>query len=151
MDSTRQQPSAPSLETIHTKRVPTLKYVPKQLRSLWAQCLSRGLASATYHNDVSQWGEQQMLVKCVLCAPLRAGKQHQSQRIAFTRQRLQRWINGERATLWQDIPNDKPQRKSKSLSAEVDKALRHKRCDYFCREGADSKACKSLYAPALRP
>ena len=91
-----------------------------------------------------------MLAKCVLCAPLRAGKQHQSQRIAFTRQRLQRWLNGERATLWQDLPAYKAPQRKECHSDTVRQALRHKRCEEFCREGADAKACKALYCPGSR-
>ena len=143
-----RQPALPSLEAVHTKHVPVLKYIPKQLRPLWAQCLSRGIASCSFHNDIRRWTEQQMLAKCVLCTPPRAGKQHQNQRLAFTRHRLQRWLDGERASLWQDIPSYRSSKQSRTQPPQVETALRHKRCEDFCREGADSKACKALHAPA---
>ena len=145
-EQARLQPALPTMEAVHTKRVPVLKYIPKQLRGQWSRCLSQTLASTAHHNSVGQGVEQQMLAKCVLCAPLRAGKQHQSQRVAFTRQRLQRWLDGERASLWQDIPSYRLQSKPKLTTAAHEKALRHKRCEELCREGADSQACRSLYA-----
>ena len=83
LGSSRQQPALPSNEAIHTKHVPTLKYVPKQLRTLWAQCVSRTLAGSVYHNDPIRLAEQQMLTKCVLCAPVRAGKQRDGVRAYF--------------------------------------------------------------------
>ena len=50
--ASRSQPSLPSLEEVHTKRVPVIKFIPKQLRPMWAQCLSRALATTTCHyND----------------------------------------------------------------------------------------------------
>ena len=145
------QPTLPSLETVHTKHVPTLKYVPKQLRTMWSQCLARSLAAVAHHNDLQHWVELQMLTKCVLCAPARAGKQHSSQRLAFTRSRLQKWLDGERSTLWQSLPTYKKQGGSNSSSSNpsLQKALKQKRCEDFCREGADSKACKALTSAGL--
>ena len=63
------QPAMPSLEEVHTRSVPVLKFIPKQLRGLWGQCLSKSLATATFHNDVPHWLVLEMLTKCVLCAP----------------------------------------------------------------------------------
>ena len=89
-----------------------------------------------------------MLSKCVLCTPPRAGKQHANQRIAFTRQRLQRWLAGDRATLWRDIPNyTRKTQHDKSDVATI--CLRQSRCINLCGEGADSKACKSLTSEPL--
>ena len=121
------------MEDVHRRRVPVLKYIPKQLRPLWSQCLAKALANCSHFNDVAHWVELQMLAKCVLCAPLRGGKQHENQRLAFTRHRLQRWLDGERANLWRDIPNYRPPRRDKPTTPEVEKALRHKRCEDLCR------------------
>ena len=138
----------PSLRDVHMRPIPVIKYVPKQLRGLWSQCVSRALANAEFHNDVASWTALQMLTKSVLCAPPRAGKQHQNQRIAFTRARMQRWLDGEYAALWQDLPTYRVG-KRKVFTEEAESYMRHKRCEDLCREGADSKACKALCAPGL--
>ena len=144
-----RQPILPSISHIHTKRVPVLKFVPKQLRGMWAQCVSKTMASTAFHNDMTSWAHQQMLAKCVLCAPARSGQQHVNQRVAFTRHRLQRWLDGDRAALWQDIPNYKPPKPRQAMTPAHETALKHQRCDDLCREGADSNACKALYSPGL--
>ena len=61
--------SFPSLDIIHGRFIPTVRHVPKDLRRLWAQCLSRSVARAVWANDVRAWSELQMLPKCVLCSP----------------------------------------------------------------------------------
>ena len=126
-----------------------LKWVAKKLRHLWAQCFARALSSAAFHNDVAHWTELQMLPKATLCAPLRAGKQHQAQRVAFTRQRLHRWRDGERGAVWQDIPSYTQARKRSHVTPEMDKAMRQQRCAELCGDGAISQACKTLYSPEL--
>ena len=73
----------------------------------------------------------------------------ENQRVAFTRQRLQRWLDGERATLWQDIPRYKAVRRKQDMTEDYEKSLRHRRCMDLCREGADSNSCKALYKPDL--
>jgi len=108
------------------------------------------VAAATFHNNPTYWTETQMLTKSVLCAPPRAGAQHTNQRVAFTRSRLERWLDGERASLWQDLPTVRVSGKRKRANnAVVDKALSQLRCDGLCREGADSKACQALGSSGL--
>ena len=104
----------------------------------------RSLANAEARNDVAAWTEHQMLTKCALCAPPRAGKEHANQRLAFTRARLRRWLEGERATLWQDVPRYRAKPQTRAMSAQAEQALRQQRCADFCAEGADAKACQAL-------
>jgi hypothetical protein len=59
---------------------------------------------------------------------------------------MQRWLNGEAASLWQDIPFYKKPAVRKNVTPDLEKALRQHRCDASCREGADAKACKALFA-----
>ena len=100
--------SLPSLSVIHERYVPTIKNIPKVLRSLFAQCLTKALAQAVWTNNDASWTELQMLPKCTLCSPIRGGKAHYSKRLAWTRGRLTRWLAGERFQLWQDLPQYKP-------------------------------------------
>ena len=89
-----------------------------------------------------------MLTKCTLCSPPRAGKEHKNQRVAFTRSRLNRWLDGDRATLWQDIPCYRTrQQRTRVMSAQAEQGIRQKRCMDRCGEGADSKACQALIQP----
>ena len=133
--------SLPSMEKIFPRKVPVWRHIPKQLRALWAQCLARSAASAAHSNGDASWSELSMLAKCTLCAPTRGGKKHKNQRIAFTRSRLQRWLAGERSSLWNDIPtyhNNARQR------APTSKQSQHHRCIELCREGAQAKSCNAL-------
>ena len=111
-----QQPKPlPSLSEVHKWFVPTVKSVPLSLRRLWAQCLVRALAQVVWANNVTVWTELLMLPKCTLCVPIRGGKSHTSQRLAWTRGRLQRWLAGERTELWDDLPvykRPKPKKQS---------------------------------------
>eukprot|EP00973_Karenia_brevis_P055304 7689215-Karenia_brevis.AAC.1 len=75
-----------------------------------------------------------MLSKCVLCSPLRAGKSHKNQRIAWTRARLTRWLDGERGELWCDLPNYSPPRQKRASEA-AQEARKHQRCINLAREG----------------
>ena len=78
--------------------------------------------------------------------PVPGGKSHSSQRLAWTRGRLQRWLAGERSNLWQDLPQYKrPQ--SKHHSGETARKQRQDRCIALTGEGGYSNACKALISP----
>ena len=120
-----------------------LRHIPKELRTLWVRCLIRTVAHTVFHNTESAWQELQMLPKAVLCNPPRAGKSHTSQRTAFTRRRLDRWLSGERSSLWNDLPQYNAPR-PKRLSPEGDKNRRAQRCIDLVSEGGLGAACKAL-------
>ena len=52
------RPPLPSLEEIHSRYTPTLKHVPKELRSLWARCVAKTAATTAWHNTLEAWQEQ---------------------------------------------------------------------------------------------
>ena len=112
-----------SLLEVHKKFVPTIRNIALSLRSLWAQCLAKAFANATWNNDIASWTELQMLAKCTLCLPPRAGKSHKSQRLSWTRNCLSRCLAGELATLWQDLPKYQPPRK-RQFSEKASKKAR---------------------------
>lgn len=119
--SAQERIALPSLADIYGKFVLTLRNIPVSLRSLWAQCLKKSLALAVWHNNEASWAELQMLAKCTLCQPPRAGKSHKSKRLNWTRNRLLRWLNGERTELWNDLQNsNRPQ--PKQVSTEISKS-----------------------------
>ena len=72
-------------------------------------------------HNVHAWSEVAMLSKCVLCSAPCAGKGHELQRKGFTRGYLQRWLAGERATLWLDLPRYKPPKQKRETGAKVEK------------------------------
>lgn len=74
----------PSLAEIHERFVPTIKNIPRLIRRLFAQCLTKSLAQAVWSNNHTSWTELQMLAKCTLCQPPCAGKSHVSQRLTVT-------------------------------------------------------------------
>ena len=145
VDTSESPPASagPMLSDISTRYVPLVRSIPKELHPLWARCLSRAVADAVFNNSLEAFRDLQMLSKCVLCTCPRAGKAHSSQRVAFTRGRLNRWLRGERASLWRDMPQYTPP-KAKRTSAEGDKHRRAQRCIDLCGEGGDSAACKAL-------
>ena len=137
------QDSLPSLHEIHQDFVPTIRNVPLCLRRLWAQCLAKAFAQASWTNDVTSWTELQMLAKCTLCRPPRGGKSHLSQRLSWTRNRLNHWLAGERSQLWHDLPKYQRPR-NKSYSEEAGVKARQDRCVSLASEGGFAQACNSL-------
>ena len=139
---TQEQGNLPSLSDVHERFVPTIKNIRLGLRRLWAQCLVKTLAQAVWTNSEADWTALQMLPKCTLCRQVRGGKSHRSQRMEWTRGRLQRWLAGERASLWHDLPlYRRPQTKDSA------RAQQHQRCIALTSEGGYSNACKALTSP----
>jgi len=85
-----------------------------------------------------------MLPKCVLCSPRRGGRKHQRTAAAFTIERLKRWNDGERASLWASRPQ--PQRPhGRDMTAEQKRDF----ATGLAREGFDKKACTALLSHGL--
>ena len=72
-------------------------------RHAWAQVLTRALATVAHRNDDKAWRELCMLPKCVLCVPTQGGRQHRKATAAYTLDRLHRWQEGERLSLWDSL------------------------------------------------
>ena len=135
----------PSLAAVQAAATPTLRHVPSAARYLWGQALTRALAKAVHHNDERSWVELFMLPKSVLCAPGRGGRKHQRAAAAFTMDRLQRWHEGERGSLWQSRPVATSKRRSPTHSDRQELATG------LAREGFDGKACAALLSEGLCP
>ena len=69
-----------------------------------------------------------------------------SQRLTWSRGRLLRWLAGERAQLWLDLPQYKHP-KPRKYSAEADLIRRQEKCISLTGEGGFSNACQSLVSP----
>jgi hypothetical protein len=63
-----------------------------------------------------------MLPQCVLCPPPRRGRKHQRAAAAYTVDRMQRWLEGERQSLWAARPEG-PRRLPRERTAEERRSL----------------------------
>ena len=136
----------PTFDAIQAGGVRTLRHVPAAARSLWGRALSHALASVAHHNDERAWREFLMLPQCVLCPPPRGGRRHHKAAAAYTQDRLQRWLEGDRRALWEDrhqAPQSALRKRSAAQQRELAVAL--------TREGFDRKACNALVQEGLCP
>ncbi|CAE7225374.1 unnamed protein product [Symbiodinium natans] len=136
----------PSFEAIQAARTATLRHVPAKARHLWNQLLARALAAVAHRNDEEAWRELLMLPQSVLCAPARRGKKHARAVAAFVLDRMQRWQEGERRSLWDTRPQHR-QRCSAVPTPEERRGL----AEAWGREGFDRKACAALLSKGLCP
>ena len=92
------------------------------------------------------WRELLMLPQCVLCAPPRGGRKHRRAVAAYTRDRLQRWLDGERRGLWESrhVPAARSVRKHSA-------AERRAFATALAREGYERRACAALLSEGLSP
>ena len=136
----------PCFEAIQAGRTRTLRHVPLAARHAWNQVLTRALAAVVHHNSVETWLELLMLPQCVLCAPGRGGRRHRKAAAAFTLDRLQRWQEGERLSLWESRPCCRASRPGPLTPEE-----RRDIATSLGREGFDRKACAALLSKGLCP
>eukprot|EP00439_Symbiodinium_sp_Y106_P071086 s1078_g12.t1 len=95
---------------------------------------------------ITAWLELLMLPQCVLCAPGRGGRRRRKAETAFTLDRLQRWQEGERLSLWESRPRCRATRTGPLTPEE-----RRDIGSSWGREGFDGKACAALLSKGLSP
>lgn len=134
----------PSLTEIQCSNTPTLRRVPAGAKYAWAQAVTRACAAVADYNDEQAWVHLLMLPQAVLCSPPRGGRKHQRAAAAFTLERLQRWNDGERASLWASRPQP-PRSSARQLTDEQRQAF----AINLAREGFDRKACAALLSQGL--
>ena len=139
--------SLPSFSEIMSSGWVTLRHVPKAARATWAQCLARAVATAVGRNTVAAWQELLLLPKAVLVAPRRGGARHRAQAAQAVRRRCSRWLDGERAELWEDLGAAPPRRTGTDLTRDS----RHRRCKRLAAEGDFARACSALIEPPPLP
>jgi len=101
----------PSLEQILQLNIKIFKYVPRGARDPWAQSLARATAQVVARNDLIL-KVFFMMSKCILACPKRQGKKGKDQTILMIRNRAQRWLNGERESLWNELLDLVPQHRA---------------------------------------
>lgn len=133
----------PDITKIQAGATRTLRHVPTAARYLWGRALTRALAEAVRYNNERAWRELLMLPQCTLGTPPRGGRKHHKAAAAYTIDRLHRWLEGDRRSLWDDRARPAPlQRQSLSMA---------KRREALAREGFDRKACNALVSTDLCP
>ena len=142
------EPGLPTFADIMQAPHSTMQHVPRAARAAWAQCLARAAASAAARNSTAAWQELLMLPKALLVAPRRGGVRHRAQAAQATRRRCLRWLDGERASLWEELEGQPLRRQG---SGTTTSAARHSRCRRLAAEGDLSKACSVLTEPAALP
>ena len=135
-----------TFEDIQKANTPTLRHVPAAARHAWSQARARALAAAGHHNTEHAWRELLMLPHCVLCAPPSGGRKHRRAVAAYTRDRRQRWLDGERRGLWESrhVPAARSVRKH---CADERRAF----ATALAREGYKHRACAALLSEGLSP
>ena len=127
----------PAFEEIIAAAVPTLRHVP-----VVARCLARTVSAAATLNTTTSWQGLFVLPKAVLCVPSRGGRRHQAQAAQATCRRCQRWLDGERGALWDDLDMQR---------APTHPKARQGRCFRLAAEGELSRACAALVEPPPLP
>ena len=136
----------PSLEAVFSSKIRVKEHVPKGARRIWAHCILTALAAVVRHNDLRAWTELLALPKMVLRAHVRGGCNHQRRAVAETRQRCQRWLEGQRQELWRGA--DSRRGAQWQSSSEDLQARRHERTLELLQEQLLHRAtCALTQAP----
>ena len=88
-----------------------------------------------------------MLAKCVLATPPRQGKMKKQQTSQLIRGRAQRWLNGERCSLWDELIVYHGYKRDKTKTDNA--KFKINRCIELTRDGQFSKACKALVSQGI--
>lgn len=123
------------------------RHVPHAARHLWGQVWMRALATVAHHNDSTSWRELLMLPRCILHAPTRGGHRNNKAAAAYTLDKRQQWLQGERRSLWDSRTRSSRCCRTGQPSVEDRRAL----ATSLAREGFDRKACAALLPAALCP
>ena len=84
-----------------------------------------------------------MLPKCALGAPVRQGKKHKDQNAAKVRAKCERWLAGERLSLWSECETATTRTAQKDAPDKVRERQEVRAID-LAREGLYGKACSAL-------
>ena len=138
--------SLPSLEDIFGKRISTIKYIPRNVRSVFAKCVTSALANINLENSMAAWTEFFMLPKALLNNIYSKGKKHRKHMESSIKNRCTRWLNNERKTLWDELVDLKTKINKENVPNE-ERIIREAKA--LCHEGQFSKASKRLISDPL--
>ena len=88
-----------------------------------------------------------MAAKCILSSPPRRGKKLKEQTLSIIRNRAQRWLNGERDSLWTELQQSVPAHRR--IIKKDNLTWKMNRCMELARDGPYSRACKALLSSGI--
>ena len=139
--------AAPSLESVLTSRVPTMRHIPKAARIPCAEAFTAALEAFAQTPDLSTSFLVLAFPKLVLRAIPRGGRKHQKQAAKLVFARLQQWRTGQfhqLLTLGSPVPartrRAEPPAEPDSISPSLRRAVVQAAAD-----GALSKAARLLF------
>ena len=144
----------PSLETLHSTLVPTLKWCPKAARGDFAREVSSLWQRLVQHpEDARLWVLEAMFARCILPAGRgpRAGDAYSQARLV--RERLRRWRVGEHGQLWQEaveLTKVPPRKAKKGQEQEKPQEKRNaERATTLTQDGQFTKALQALTSAGM--
>ena len=135
----------PTFEAICELPVRTVRHIPAKDRQAVALVLSSSLRAAAFENTQAAWLKVFMLPKCILFAPKRCGRHHNSRPIRYL---CDLWSKGHFDVLWNMASN---QQSSKCASPPVSRNSGIQTAISSAREGLFSKACQALLSSGWAP
>lgn len=132
--------SLPSLESVFSSRVPTVKHIPHSCRQIFAETLRSLFNAASFDNSMERWILCFMFPKCMLASSL--GKSRSPMAKLF-RSRLAQWNASEYMALWNSVLSP--------ATSSPPRSSRLARSKLLARQGEFARACAALTSdpPAL--
>ena len=131
----------PDLETMSSKHIPTLRFIPVKFRVRWSELLTSDIDDCISHaQSLEIWKKLFAISKCVLRASNRGGKKQKMQQEKQLLSRLERWKSGDYAVLWYKAASMKQSNKTSNESID---ALAS-RVKSPCLQGQFGRAAKVL-------
>ena len=147
----------PSLDSILSVNIPTLRHVPKSVRASWAG-LVRDVFSSIFSDpsDLDAWRKSFMLPRCILASPAHGGRTHWRDTQNLVKSRIRRWRAGEIAELWVDALTGESKsirrgKKTKTTSQVTLLKANDRRARRAMEDGQYRKAIQALSSVGLAP
>ena len=138
----------PDLQTISSKHIPTLRFIPVKCRVRWSELLtSVNDACVSHAQSLENWKKLFAISKYVLRASNRGGKKHMQQQEKQLLSRLERWKSGDYAALLYEAASMKQSNKTSNESMD---ALAS-RAKSLCLQGQFGRAAKVLSSDGVAP
>ena len=144
----RTNGNLPDRKTLLHTKVPTIRYVPINVRYKWSEIFSDVIADCIEDpNTELIWRKLFGLSKCILRASNRRGQKHRRNNDQRFLERIKRWNSGEFAGLWNEACSVKQSKRSNDTSSE-DIIKRAKNLSF---QGQYGRAAKVLTSDGFAP
>ena len=141
----RTDGNLPDIKTLLHNKVPTIRYVPINVRYKWSEFISDVITDCIEDpNTELNWRKLFGFSKCILRASKRGGQKHNDQRIL---ERINRWNSGDFGGIWNEDSSLKQSQRSNDTSSEEI----IKRAKNLCFQGQNGRAAKVLASDGFAP